>query len=127
MFTAGFKEDARTILSPFGYGPEFLRLNMVALEAYSSCSNHSEVSALHDGFVKAADDRQRDKQRKREEDQLTRGNDRIGGYMDDMDLPPSEQDEYYDEGEEEGEEEEVVALRDAIDREESNYLKSALS
>ena len=95
---AGFKQDAEAILAPFGYGAEFLRLNLLALEAYSSCRNGEEVAILHDKYIRDADARVLEKQRKRDEEVLLRRSDRIGGYMDDMDLPPSEdgEDEEYE-------------------------------
>ena len=46
LYIVGFKDDAKALLSPFGYGPEFIRLNFEALEAYSSCTDAAGVDAL---------------------------------------------------------------------------------
>ena len=46
ILVAGFKEDAETLMSSYGYGPEFLRLNSEALEAYSACRDAAEVTII---------------------------------------------------------------------------------
>ena len=73
---------------------------MLALEAYSSCKSGEEVAIQHDKYIQDADARALEKLRKKDEEVLTRRSDRIGGYMDDMDLPPAEEgdfEEYEDE------------------------------
>ena len=69
-----------------------MRLNLLALEAYSSCRNGEEVAIQHDKYIRDADARATEKLRKKDEEDLLRRSDRIGGYMDDMDLPPAEED-----------------------------------
>lgn len=105
LYIAGFKEDARILLSCFSYGEEFLRLNHDSLEAYSACSSSEEVAAIHRGLIESAQTKQRNKEEKRE---LDRTGGTTGGYMDDMDLPPmGDEEEEYEEEEGEFEEEEM--------------------
>lgn len=91
LYIAGFKEDARILLSPFSYGEEFLRLNDAALEAYAACSSSDEVIAVQRGLMEAAETRKQERESRKAQDRP---------YLDDMDLPPT------DDEEEEGEEEE---------------------
>jgi pre-rRNA-processing protein TSR3 len=108
LYIVGLKDDARKLLSPFSYGEEFLRLNHEFLEGYSACSNEIEVRQVMAQFESA-----RGAQQQRKEDRLAQqqaaatasGN--VGGYMDDMDLPPRDDGEYDDYGYEDEDEEEV--------------------
>mmetsp|Transcript_12340 Transcript_12340/g.16960 ORF Transcript_12340/g.16960 Transcript_12340/m.16960 type:complete len:303 (-) Transcript_12340:6-914(-) len=113
LYIAGFKDDAAAILSPFGYGPEFLRLNLIALEAYCTCNSSEEVSGLHESYLRDAESRVLAKEQKKDLDRFAS---KIGGYMDDMDLPPEED---YEEEEEDHVEEDSNLLVDNIDR---NYV-----
>jgi hypothetical protein len=87
------------MLESFGYGKEFLRLNYDALEAYSSCQSSDEVLGCQAAFERSAGEKKAAK-----EDRIARERenigDNIGGYMDDMDLPP------IDSGSDSGDEEE---------------------
>ena len=88
------------MLESFSYGEEFLRLNFEALEAYSSCCDSSEIATIQEGFHVAAGAKKASKQERiaREESERL---DNIGGYMDDMDLPPmDDSDVEYNEDEE---------------------------
>jgi pre-rRNA-processing protein TSR3 len=84
LYITGFKQEAVSLLSPFGYGTEFLRLNHEALEAYSNCRDTSEIAAVIEGYVQADIAKQQLKECKRASDVSNT----LGGYMDDMDLPP---------------------------------------
>lgn len=105
LYITGFKDDARIMLSSFGYGPEFLRLNHDALEAYSNCRTSEEVRLIHQGFLDAAAEKKKLKEEKKERDR-TQDNGAYGGsYLNEDDYPPipTEEEEDYEEEEEEGE------------------------
>ena len=51
LVICGFREDAELVMSKFGYGEEFLRLNAVLLEAYSKCRDGAEVIAVQDRYL----------------------------------------------------------------------------
>ncbi|KAI9010688.1 putative ribosome biogenesis protein C16orf42 [Hyaloraphidium curvatum] len=79
LYITGFKDDARALLSPFGYGEEFLRLNHDALEAYSKCASGEDVLELQRGYLAEAEQKQKDRSARKTTNQP---------YLDDMDLPP---------------------------------------
>jgi pre-rRNA-processing protein TSR3 len=109
LYIVGFKSEARTLLSPFSYGEEFLRLNHDFLEAYSECKDEAEVRAGMAQFQGAMDAQQQRKAERIEAQAVEAsrtGN--MGGYMDDMDLPPRDEYEEYSDGEYVDEEEEIV-------------------
>ena len=85
LYIAGYKEECRALLEPFSFGPEFLRLNMDALEAYSACSSAADVDAVVAAFM--ADDAEVQKEKQRRKD-LRRNNRGTTSYIDDGDLPP---------------------------------------
>lgn len=99
LYITGFKKDAHNLLSSFGYGEEFFRLNFDALEAYSACTTSDQVRQVQEEYVRQAECKQAIKEEKREQDRQGLG----GGYMDDMDLPPLESHENGYWGEEEDE------------------------
>ncbi len=107
LYITGFKDDAKLLLSPFGYGAEFLRLNHDALEAYSACSGTEEVQKVIDRYVAQDTAKHVAKESKLAREAEGRAGGIIGGYMDDMDLPPTGEDDYDEEYDEE-EEEEIV-------------------
>lgn len=43
LYICGFPDDARFVMSKFGYGEEFLRLNEELLDLYASCKDGAEV------------------------------------------------------------------------------------
>lgn len=105
LYIAGFKADAEAIMYPFSYGEEFFRINHESLDAFSKCTSEREVAQLTNDYLAEIEDRNNQKQTKKEA-----RSDNIGGYMDDMDLPPQYSDdeyEYDDEQEEEPTAEEV--------------------
>lgn len=98
LYITGFKDDAKKLLSPFGYGDEFIRLNFDALEAYSACTTAVEVMAIVERYTQEVEEKKQKKESKKSTNSGSRGN--IGGYMDDMDLPPMSDEEEYEEEEE---------------------------
>ena len=108
LHIAGFQADARTLLAPFSYGLEFLRLNAEALDAYAACTSAEEVKAVQQALLDAMEEKETAKaERLEQEAAMRQDNGGYGGYMDEMDLPPQDYGEeggYYEE--EEGEEEE---------------------
>lgn len=98
LYIVGFKKEAHTLLSPFSYGEEFIRLNFECLEAYSACANESEVRQVmlqYESALGAQKERKEERIAQQTKASTLSGN--IGGYMDDMDLPPrDDDDEYYD-------------------------------
>jgi pre-rRNA-processing protein TSR3 len=113
LFIAGFAQDAESVLAPFSYGKEFLRLNSEALAAYAACASSDEVRAASDARMAATADKASRKAEKLEKERIDRAQrGGLGGYMDDMDLPPQDDDYfaqaagYYEE--EDGEEEEAA-------------------
>ena len=95
LYIVGFKEDALTMLESFGYGKEFLRLNYTALEAYSKCKGSDDIAASQEAMKREMDAKKAAKEERLAQERLARG-DNIGGYMDDMDLPPSYDNSYYE-------------------------------
>ena len=87
LYIVGFKEDALTMLESFGYGKEFLRLNYTALEVYSKCKDSDGIVLAQEVMNREAEAKKAKKEERLEQQRQTRG-DNIGGYMDDMDLPP---------------------------------------
>eukprot|EP00605_Chrysophyceae_sp_TOSAG23-4_P002905 GSChrysophyteH1.ASY1.ANO1.3200.1 assembled CDS len=93
LYITGFQTDARTILAPFSYGSEFLRLNAEALNAYAACDTAADVTAIQQRLLDAAAEKESAKMLRLEQEASFREeNGGYGGYMDDMDLPP--QDDY---------------------------------
>lgn len=43
LYICGFREDAQFVMSKFGYGEEFLRLNEELLEIYTTCKDGTEI------------------------------------------------------------------------------------
>lgn len=102
LHITGFKEEAREIMGPFGYGDEFLRLNSELLRAYSSCSTEAGVRRIQDEHLEQSREMQVLKQVRK--DGRDAGGTVSTSYLDESDLPPmtSFYDEYeYAEGEEE--------------------------
>jgi len=50
-YIAGFKEQAKLVLSKFGWGKSFLKLNKEMLECYSNCANSGEVLEAQKMFL----------------------------------------------------------------------------
>ena len=104
LYIVGLKSDAEKILEPFGYGPEFIRLNFDALTAYSNCGTSNDVEELHKTAIAQSVQKSAAKDLKHE---LDRG---VGGsictsYLSDKDMPPPADEDDYDYYEELGDEE----------------------
>jgi pre-rRNA-processing protein TSR3 len=102
LYLTGYPEEARLLLGPFGYGEEFFRLNEEAFSAYSRCQDSGEVQRVQEAFIRDDELQRREKLEKKQQGRegCTVGN----SYMDDMDLPPLEdEEEGYGYEEEEGE------------------------
>ena len=85
----GLWDDARALLEPFSYGDEFFKLNAEAIETYAAAADAEGVVAAEEAYLDMCAG---DKHAK---------SDPNAGYMDGMDLPPSESDgEDEDEGDE---------------------------
>lgn len=96
LYISGFKEDAMKVMSSFSYGAEFIRMNLEALDAYSACKSALEVERLHFEYIEMVESRKAAKELKKQalsDKHTARKGHNIGGYMDDMDLPPSLDDE----------------------------------
>lgn len=118
---AGLREDAEALLEPFSYGDEFFRLNAEALERYCAAADAAGVAAAEAAFLEeCAADKADARARKADPDagymdgmdlppsDSDGGDD--GGYLDGVDLPPSDDEAETDGEEEEAEEEEAAAL-----------------
>lgn len=90
LYIVGYKLEAQSIMYPFSYGMEFLRLNFDALEAYSKCQTEGEILAIMDSYMRGHEDRVLQKQMRLES---SRREDNIGGYTRDIDLPLQSEDE----------------------------------
>ena len=104
LYIVGLKQDAHDLMAQFSFGAEFLRLNRAALDAYADAPDAAAVRAVEASMLaeKAADQAERDAVKQRA---VT-----AGTYMDDIDLPPSDDesdDESRDESDEEREEREA--------------------
>ncbi len=95
LYITGFKADAEAIMYPFSYGEEFLRINKESLDSFSQCRTEREVDRLTNEYIASIEEHNNQKQLKKEA-----RSDNIGGYMDEMDLPPRySEDEYEDDDE----------------------------
>jgi len=106
LFITGYEAEARTMLEPFGYGEEFLRLNAEALAAYCACTTGEEVAIINKQFLDNVEEKKNVKEAKRE--QYREGCKTDNSYLADMDLPPMDSDEEYDYIDEEDVEQVVV-------------------
>jgi pre-rRNA-processing protein TSR3 len=97
LYITGYKEDAHSLMETFSYGLEFLRLNHDALEAYSKCADEHQVRQVNDALVTDGNERAQLKMAAKVSHR--EGGNKIGGYTDDMDLPPMSDSDENDIGE----------------------------
>jgi len=116
LYITGFKEEARTLLGPFSYGPEFLRLNYEALERYSACKDAAAVDAVQQEYMRASELKAQQKELKKSQERS-----QYGGYIDESDMPPA----YDDDDEEEEEEYEYEEEGEEADEEEADKGKAS--
>ncbi|KAL0225362.1 hypothetical protein RCL1_003274 [Eukaryota sp. TZLM3-RCL] len=89
LFICGFEEQARDILSSFGYGDAFFELNSGYFQIYQQCRTAQEVKDAHDNFIKEIQEYQAQK----EEIKQSKSSD---AYLDPSLLPPNSSDEEYE-------------------------------
>ena len=103
LYLTGFRSEAHQLLSSFGYGEEFFRLNLEALNEYQKCANSNEVLQVQQQFLELKDTQKKEKNERKEK--IREGCMIVNSYLADMDLPPQEDEEgssyYYQEDEEE--------------------------
>jgi len=100
LYIAGLKVEAAALMYPFSYGQEFLRINTGFLDLYADCESEAAVASVSLQVERLRADRQNEKDKRKEEKRNRRNENNIGGYMDEMDLPPMESDGEYEEEEE---------------------------
>jgi pre-rRNA-processing protein TSR3 len=91
LFLTGYPAEAKLLLSPFGYGEEFFRLNDEALQAYSRCQDSSEVQRIQEGYIR--DDEMHRQEKEERKHRVREGCTMGSSYLDGMDLPPSDDEE----------------------------------
>ena len=87
LVIVGARDDAEALLEPLSYGAEFLRLNDTAFDAYAAALDSDGVRAAEAAFLEEAQAGRRDSRPPASSD---------AGYLDGMDLPPSNSDDEYD-------------------------------
>ena len=95
FYICGFTEVAEQYLSRFSWGPSFIEINRELLDKYSECRTSEEVIRVQNNHLKLLE---KEKDKKEEN---TKRNKEKGGYLDDLDLPPSDSEDDYDDEEEE--------------------------
>ena len=107
LYIAGFQTDAISLLYPFSFGPEFLKLNAEALSAYCKCTSEAEILSIMNSYLEDAKTTKAEKDSRKAIQKTTGG--KMGSYLDESDLPPMDSEEEYEyEGEEEGEEQQAL-------------------
>lgn len=81
LVIVGREHDARTVLEPFSYGEEFLRINADAFAAYVGAADAPGVVAAQDAYLKAVEAERRRPPRNSDT------------YLDASDLPPDDDDD----------------------------------
>lgn len=113
FYICGFPDVAAAYMSKFSWGPSFININKELLDKYSACNSSEEVINVQNGHMEVLE---KEKNVKEAKSKRTKAR---GGYLDDLDLPPSDSDE-----EEESESEESVE-KDRGVRESKSKSKTA--
>lgn len=92
FYICGFPDTAALYMARFSWGPAFLQINRDLLDKYSAATNSQEVLQVQDSHLRLME---LEKSRKEEKNK----NQTKDGYLDDMDLPPSDSDDDCDEDE----------------------------
>lgn len=112
---AGFTTEAVALLFPFSFGEEFFSINAGYLQHYAQCTTEAQVAQMSYAFENDRASWQSDKAlRKEERERVQRRADNIGGYMDDMMLPPRDEPEYEYVDEEEENDQVAVPKEEAV-------------
>ena len=90
FYICGYSDIASLYLSKFSWGPSFLDINRELLDKYSSASNSQEVLEIQNKHLELME-----KEKIRKENKNKKSS--KGGYLDDMDLPPSDSESDYSE------------------------------
>ena len=86
FYICGFKELASSYMGRFSWGPAFIEVNKELLEKYSKCKDGDEVVMVQNKHLE-------EMSREKEEKDKRKGEDDKVGYLQGMDLPPSESEE----------------------------------
>ena len=86
FYICGFKDLASSYMGRFSWGPAFIEVNRELLEKYSNCKDGKEVLEVQNRHLEEAS-------REKEEKDKRKGEDDKIGYLQGMDLPPSESEE----------------------------------
>jgi len=90
FYICGYSDIASLYLSKFSWGPSFLDINRELLDKYSSAANSQEVLEIQNKHLELME-----KEKIRKENKNKKSS--KGGYLDDMDLPPSDSESDYSE------------------------------
>ena len=95
FYICGYPDTAALYMSHFSWGPAFIDLNRGLLDKYRACSNSEEVIKVQTEHLETMEKEKKCKEEKSKKSKAK------GGYLDDMDLPPSEseEDDEYDDDE----------------------------
>ena len=87
FYICGYPDVARAYMDRFSWGPSFIDINKELLDKYSECKNSEEVIKVQNDHLEVMEKEKHLKEAKSKESKAK------GGYLDDLDLPPSESEE----------------------------------
>lgn len=87
FYICGFPDTAALYMSKFSWGSSFIDINRELLDQYSACSSSEEVIKVQTKHLQSMQKEIKQKEERSEKAKAT------GGYLDDLDLPPSESEE----------------------------------
>ena len=105
FYICGFPDTAALYMSKFSWGPAFIDLNRELLDKYSACSSSEEVIKVQTKHLKSMEQEIKKKEERSKKSKAS------GGYLDDLDLPPSESEEE-DETDDESEQEKHLEVKE---------------
>ncbi|WPT12998.1 Ribosome biogenesis protein TSR3-like protein [Picochlorum sp. SENEW3] len=83
LYICGRKDDSRAVLSRFKWGHSFFALNEELLELYAACTNAEQVIQAQNSYLESMAEQDRQNAARAEEHAGD-------GYLDGLDLPPSD-------------------------------------
>ena len=86
FYICGYPDTALQYLSKFSWGPSFLHINRELLDQYSAAADSQEVLEIQNRHLELME---QEKVRKKKKNKSQTKD----GYLDDIDLPPSDSDE----------------------------------